>query len=375
MLLGVLLFFSISLISLIIATYTDLRERIVSDRLVVAMIFLGLVLHSYSAITTGNIETIMLATAVSVATFIGAYLLWKLGVWAGGDVKLFTAIAFLNPINYGVIRDVLGLSGGIFSSSSLAIFPLSLFVYSVFAMLPYGAALSLGKILKENELKEKIIARIWKGAFEVMLFAGLMAAFSVFLKSLGVPVFIAALFVFALSFFRKFLYSVIGAIFIVLSLAVDLSASIQQFGLALLSLLPLYIILQLYLIGREDVLVTRKKITELAEGEIAGENIVLENGRPKRIGRMSLGTIINNIRNNRFDQIRQALSPSGEVLASERSAGGLTQEQIRALQKLVSDGQLDNTIKIKDSAPFVPAVLIAYIALQLTGDVIWNLII
>ena len=375
MLLSILLFFSISLVSLFIATYTDLRERIVSDRLIAAIIFLGLVVHGYSALTTWSYENFLLAVSVAIATFVGAYAFWKLGVWAGGDVKLFTAIAFLNPVNYGFLRDLAGLKDGIFASSALPIFPLTLFVYSVFAMLPYGAALSFGKVLKDKGLKKKISERLWKGALDVVVFAGLIAAFSVFLKSLGAPVFIAALFVFALSFFRKFLYGIIGAIFVVLALAVDFTPTVQQFGLALLSLLPLYIILQLYLMSREDVLVMRKKITELSEGEIAGENIMLENGKPERISGMSLGTIINNIRNNRFDLIRQSLNPTGEVLASERSAGGLTQGQIKILQRLVSEGKLEDVIKIKDSAPFVPAVLIAYLALQITGDIIWNLIL
>ena len=375
MLLSILLFFSISLVSLFIATYTDLRERIVSDRLIAAIIFLGLVVHGYSALTTWSYENFLLAVSVAIATFVGAYAFWKLGVWAGGDVKLFTAIAFLNPVNYGFLRDLAGLKDGIFASSALPIFPLTLFVYSVFAMLPYGAALSFGKVLKDKGLKKKISERLWKGALDVVVFAGLIAAFSVFLKSLGAPVFIAALFVFALSFFRKFLYGIIGAIFVVLALAVDFTPTVQQFGLALLSLLPLYIILQLYLMSREDVLVMRKKITELSEGEIAGENIMLENGKPERISGMSLGTIINNVRNNRFDLIRQSLNPTGEVLASERSAGGLTQGQIKILQRLVSEGKLEDVIKIKDSAPFVPAVLIAYLALQITGDIIWNLIL
>ena len=375
MLLSILLFFSISLVALFIATYTDLRERIVSDRLIAAIIFLGLVVHGYSALTTWSYENFLLSVSVAIATFIGAYAFWKLGVWAGGDVKLFTAIAFLNPVNYGFLRDIMGIKDGIFASSALPIFPLTLFVYSVFAMLPYGAALSFGKVLKDRGLKKKISERLWKGCLDVVVFAGLIAAFSVFLKSLGAPVFIAALFVFALSFFRKFLYGIIGVIFVVLALAIDFTPTVQQFGIALLSLLPLYIILQLYLMSREDVLVMRKKITGLSEGEIAGENIMLENGKPERISRMSLGTIINNIRNNRFDLIRQSLNPAGEVLASERSAGGLTQGQIKTLQRLVSEGKLEDVIKIKDSAPFVPAVLIAYLALQITGDIIWNLIL
>jgi preflagellin peptidase FlaK len=375
MLLGILLFFSISLISLLVATYTDLKERIVSDKLIAAMIAAGLILHGYFAVTSGNFGTIIIAIAVAIATFAAAYLLWKLGMWAGGDVKLFTCLALLNPFNYGIIRDFVGLKGEIFSSSALPLFPLSLFIFSIFAMLPYGTALSIGKVLKNNAAKEKIIDKVKKGVVGIASLAGFIVGVAFFLKIAGLPALAGAVIVFAASFVLKKFYNVLGMAFALVAFVFDFNSASQEFVILFVSLLPLYAIIQLYFISRDDLFATRKKITELDEGEIAGENIVIEKGEVKRVEGLGLGMIINHIRNNRFDKIRQALERNGEVLASERSAGGLTTEQIKKLQGLVNEGRLEDGIKIKDSAPFVPAVLIAYVVLQLTGDLIWNLIL
>jgi len=373
--LGILLFFSASLISLLIATYTDLRERIVSDKLIAAMLAFGLLLHGYVSFTTGNYGIIALAIAVAILTFIGAYLFWKLGMWAGGDVKLFTALALLNPFNYGVIRDFLGIKGEIFSSINIPLFPLSLFVFSVFAMLPYGVVLSVGKVMGNNEFKKKVFARIKKGVVNVAALSGLIVGVAFLLKILGVPALAGALIVIAASFVLKKFYYALGAVFALIAFVFDFPSAFQQFAILFFSLLPLYAIIQLYFISRDDLFATKKKITGLVEGEIAGENIALENGKPERLPGMNLGMIINHIRNNRFDKVLAALNRKEEMLASERSAGGLTNEQIKKLQMFVREGELEDSIKIKDSAPFVPAVLVAYVVLQVTGDLIWNLIL
>ena len=373
--LSVLLFFSISLIGLVVATYTDLKERIVSDKITYGMIALGLGLHLYFSVASNDFIPFIVALVLTAATFIAAYGLWKLGMWAGGDVKLFTGLAALNPVNYAVLRDAIGLGGGLFASFSMPVFPLTLFVYSVFAVLPYGAAIALRRLVDNRNLRRKISELVMVRGKQLVVFAALLAALGILLGAFGLPAVVAAAVIFAMTFIWKKFYNIIGAILVLLALVVDFFSAMQGFAMLLVSLVPLYLIIELYLASREDVLASEKKITELREGDISGETITVANGKPKRQEKTGLGTIIKNIRNNRFREAMQALKPGGEVLASERSAGGLTNEQIDRLRMFVTEGALENRIRVKDSAPFVPAVLIAYLALQLTGDVIWNLII
>ncbi len=67
--------------------------------------------------------------------------------------------------------------------------------------------------------------------------------------------------------------------------------------------------------------------------------------------------------------------PKGKEIVSSRKARGVTPGEINELQKLVKEGKLEDKIELKLSAPFVPAILIAYLALNVCGDLLWNLVL
>ena len=150
----ILFSFLISLIGLTIASYTDLKERIVSNKLSYAMIVLGLGIHGIQSILEGNAVYIINSVALGFFSFAGAYALYRLGVWAGGDVKLFAGLGTLNPLNPNVLFLVLPIE--LFQSISLPLFPLTLFIFSVFSMLPYGIIISISGLNKKKELKKEL---------------------------------------------------------------------------------------------------------------------------------------------------------------------------------------------------------------------------
>ncbi|MBU2100708.1 prepilin peptidase, partial [Candidatus Micrarchaeota archaeon] len=80
-------YFFISLLLLLIGSYTDFKERIVSNKLTYGAISLGLLIHAIESFYSNDYFILGIAVAVTIATFIASYGLWKLGVWAGGDVK------------------------------------------------------------------------------------------------------------------------------------------------------------------------------------------------------------------------------------------------------------------------------------------------
>src|SRR3989344_1566228 len=120
------IYFAITLIALIIAAYTDLKSRIVPDKLTYGAIILAVALKSAESYMGKSPDPILMSLAGGVAAFAAAYLLYKLGVWAGGDVKLITAIGFLNPFNYSVIGKALRLTVFPFTAINLPIFPVSI---------------------------------------------------------------------------------------------------------------------------------------------------------------------------------------------------------------------------------------------------------
>lgn len=84
---------SIVTICCIIAAYTDVKSQIIPNKLTFTTITLGIISMSlYFAL----IKEFNLSYYFSIiAVYVFSYTLWRLGIWAGGDVKLFTAISTL----------------------------------------------------------------------------------------------------------------------------------------------------------------------------------------------------------------------------------------------------------------------------------------
>lgn len=155
------LFFLASLLGLAVASYTDLKKRIVSNKLSYSLIAIGLVGHIAVAIVESNAWSFIYSAAAAALAFIFAYILWKLGVWAGGDVKLFSAIAALNPAN-PYFFNKFGISLGIIGMPyNLPLFFVSLFVFSVFAMFPYGTLIALHGLSQRKKERDEMLKDFW----------------------------------------------------------------------------------------------------------------------------------------------------------------------------------------------------------------------
>ena len=73
------------------AAYTDIKQRIVSDKISYGLVFFGVVFHGIESFAINNYFPLAASIGVSAATFVFGLVLWKIGLWAGGDVKLFVA--------------------------------------------------------------------------------------------------------------------------------------------------------------------------------------------------------------------------------------------------------------------------------------------
>ena len=81
-------------------------------------------------------------------TYVVTYLLWKLKMWGGGDVRLFTAIATVIPIglNIGFLN--------IFPELSIYPFSFSVVVNSILVSFPFLVIFVSHRIIKNNLFKE-----------------------------------------------------------------------------------------------------------------------------------------------------------------------------------------------------------------------------
>ncbi|HID60720.1 MAG TPA: hypothetical protein EYP46_02535 [Hadesarchaea archaeon] len=112
-----------------IAVYTDMRWRIIPNRLNYPLIGLGILFYLLLGIYRAD-PLVLTSGAIGAAIAFGiGYAMWLTGGWAGGDVKLFTALGALLPM---------------FSpphasapySSSYPLFPLTILFNSIVAAIP-----------------------------------------------------------------------------------------------------------------------------------------------------------------------------------------------------------------------------------------------
>ncbi len=361
---------TLSLATLLFSTYTDFKSRTIPDWLTHGVAVVGLLLAFWQSYELKSLEPMLLVGATMLATFIVAYGFWKLGAWAGGDVKLFTALASLNPLNYFVLGNIFHLSfywngAELLLPSSLPFFMLNLFMLSVMMLMPYTALLALHALTKKH-LRGEFFSLSKNAILRVIQHTGMIVLLSFVLEQLQFPFWLllpALLGVALLPITVRWLLAGLAIAGIVAQL-VPLTNVLSLFAVLLL----VELLLAWYGFARKHVLTYKEKISSLKEGDIPGELFLREKGKVVKGIAPSLKTIINSAKAGDVMAILRATKPKGEVLADPSSAAGLLPEQIHALNAAVRKGEIPDAMLLKASSPFAPAVLMAYALLQLLGD-------
>ena len=239
-------YFLLTIFGLGYATYTDFKERIVANRLTFGLIALGIALHFFDALANAQMLVFYETLFAVIATFVFAYVLYHFGVWAGGDVKLFTAIAALNPINYAFLGSALGVSAQLLGTIALPLFPLTLFVFSVLAMLPYGLALSINGIRKNAELKKIILPEIRERLLHIAEFAVAVGALNAIFIQLKWNPYLILIVLIAMAFLPKIARIALDVVLIAIALFFDAYALAFDFIALFAVVAAIYLLLKLY---------------------------------------------------------------------------------------------------------------------------------
>lgn len=88
-------FIAIAIIGTAIGAYTDIRTRLVPDWTSYFMLSAGLGGHAILSLLSQSIWPIVYSAAGAGAFFVVGYLLYRAGVWGGGDAKLLPALGSL----------------------------------------------------------------------------------------------------------------------------------------------------------------------------------------------------------------------------------------------------------------------------------------
>ncbi len=402
------LFFGITLLALCIATYTDLKARVVPNKLTYFLAGAGLALKAVESILSGSAQPLIFGLGGGAIAFGAGYLLYRLGVWAGGDVKLVAAIAVLNPVNYAVLGKITGLgaladgalaTGNAFSGTGtgfgavagcgifgtvidLPIFGISLIIYSALMVLPLGFFMSFSAVFSHREVLERSKKALLRQSITILgaaiLYTGLFAALSLALANFSGGIFLPALPLLTLLL-------ILGA-----AMLPDRAKKIAVglFGIAGIALLgpgffetairialPLlfgYGIWRVYLESREYAFRQTVKSSELEEGMVPDKLIIERGGKIEFEETPSARSVINQFMANKIRGLHGDPAPGGRMIFSPTQAGGLSEQEAEELKALAAGKKIPQQIRVRRTMAFVPAVLLGYIILQLTGDVLWK---
>ena len=139
----------ITMLFCILASIYDIRNNFVPDELCYVLASFGLVSNLILSLISSNVKFILASFISMVITYAITYLLWKLKMWGGGDVKLFTAIATVIPsgLNIGFLN--------IFPELSIYPFSFSVVANSILVSFPFLVIFLCHLIVKNEVFKDR----------------------------------------------------------------------------------------------------------------------------------------------------------------------------------------------------------------------------
>jgi preflagellin peptidase FlaK len=135
----------------ILAAIYDIKDNFVPEKLTYSLMLFGLISNLILSMLAGNVKFILASIISMGVTYIITYMLWKLKMWGGGDVMLFTAIATVIPSGLNI--DVLN----IFPQLSIYPFSFSVVVNSILVSFPLLLIFVIRLIVKNEVFKNKPI--------------------------------------------------------------------------------------------------------------------------------------------------------------------------------------------------------------------------
>jgi preflagellin peptidase FlaK len=307
-----MIYFLTALAFFLVASYTDLKTREVPELLTTAMIALGLAMHAADSIMSVSLAPAISCIYMIVIAFLFSFFLYRIGAWAGGDVKLFTGLAAILPY-YG----------------SLDYFPFLVFAASFLAALPFAIAYISYFLITIKKLR-KLVKPLLFTDFRRAVFSALYVAASYWITVLtGVHWLLAAPIVFVLYKARLFALPVIVIAIVFFFLSDHMSFLAYFASISALSF-TLFFGIHAFKIARQHVLRRTIGTKQLREGDIPAEDIYFK----------------------------------GKRIADPKLARGLT------IQELALVRRAKRQIKVKLSIPFVPVLTLGLVIVFILEKVI-----
>jgi len=354
-------------LAVLYAAYTDFTKREVNNWLTFGLIAFGLIYHLIVSIVTSNYYLILYVFLFSVLVFCISYLLWKLGIFAGGDAKLYTGIAASIPYS---TFSVFG------SYPSSYTFVLSLFVLTLFVVFPYGALIGLLEIIKRKDLLEYIYKEFVVKSFSILESALIIVCLYLVLSFFKLP----TILILPLSIISGFIPKILKIPFIVvlfpIAMYIDFVNNLKIIIVLILISYFIWFIFKLFFLTRSGLLNYFVYAKDLKEGDLLAHPL-MKNDDGKLVpytGKMfkDLLAVLKKPNKVEYERImKEHKEAKANIVVDNSLAAGLSKENILYIRKNIYK---DEKIELKKTTALVPAVFIAYCVMLVFGDVIWYLL-
>ncbi len=314
-----------ALAGLAYASYTDLKETIVPDWLNYLLIAFGILYHAYLSAITASFVPIGLSLMGTALAFAFAYLLWRIGAWAGGDVKLFTALGALTP-------------------GTNLLLPFVILINSVAISFPFLVAYIFAKTVFQKRLHKVFRGMLLHGTEQGLLLGAFSAGFLYLLPD-GLAWASALLVAVAFLLPPYLRYG------LALLIGIPALASYSQALPIFAASAAIALFWQAISYGREHALRQRIPLSRIREGMIAAETVYAKGGKAAVF----------------HPSWRQKLSlfEPKHTIVSAYQAAGIGKGDIAKLKKYGV-----RSLWIKEGMPLVPLLFFGALAAYALGDLV-----
>ncbi len=357
--------FFIVLVALLYATISDIKLREVPNWLTLGLLAYGTIINSVFFILSSNFINLIYFLIFVAVVFGICYLFWRIGIFAGGDAKLFAGISAVIPFQ---TLSILGIV------DSKIPFVVSLFVLSILAMLPVGA-ISIFSAFKNQSvstmLKDYFKNKFSGSVLNIIYLVALYFLFSFFTWPFYIFLIVAILIGLIPS---KIRYPVSISLFIV-SLAVSWQTTLFSIISTTIILILFWIIFRLFVFVKSGALNYKKEISQLKEGDILAYPLINDDEEITELKYSFFTELKKALKSRNMALLRSLLKTRkdlyNKIIINNNLACGLTKGEIYTIQK----GFSEEAIELKQSVPLVPAIFLAFIVMFVFGDLLWLLLV
>lgn len=361
----------IAVIACLYASYTDFKSGVIQNKLTFPLIGLGIFLNGLNAFIAGNIWLIVFTSVITAGIFVLGYILWKLGAWAGGDVKLFTALAALLPFYPAIVN--YNITGVEFPITASYPFPLTLIINSILAIFPFLLIFIFYIALRKKPyLMDELIAPVKEYRKNIVLTLIITSAVALTViitpylpfQMILISLIIIYLLTLVISRLPNRIKAIIVSVLVVFALYNNLFLTLSSVTVLFIMITAFEVIKNLLTTVNKKALQDDLKIDDLKEGMISAYNIYMMGNEVHVDDSGFLEKIKESIKRSDRSGISR---PRGKHLISNMAAG-LSEDNIKVIKKLYNENKIGSKFKVKKGVPFAPSIFIGLLVSLFVGD-------